>query len=151
MTHEEFMELMVGDLMLGTYDDGESEYDVVVEIDGIDDNSTLVDGDCDISWNPVNIEHAEVEYLDDIRPIPITEDFLLNNGFKKDMSYGFSSKDYGVYHNYDGEEGFSIFRYCTKEDVKRIELPKPMIYVHELQHVLRLCGFKQEAENLKAN
>ena len=71
----------------------------------------------------------------DIRPIPLTEEILVKNGWRKEPT----TID-GDYANWHGE-----IPICQEEDefnYERIEL----IYVHQLQHLLRLCGIEKEIE-----
>jgi len=79
---------------------------------------------------PVTIFTGETVSLNDIKPIPLTEDILVKNGWSKKIMlyknewYG----DIGLFEEH-GE-----FYYM---DLK-IE------YAHQLQHLLRLCGIEKE-------
>lgn len=70
-----------------------------------------------------------------LSPIPITEEILVKNGWRKE-----STTIDGDYANWHGE-----IPICQEEDefnYERIELT----YVHQLQHLLRLCGIEKEIE-----
>lgn len=70
-----------------------------------------------------------------IRPIPLTEEILVKNGWRKE-----SITIDGDYANWLGE-----IPICQEEDefnYERIELT----YVHQLQHLLRLVGVQKEIE-----
>lgn len=72
---------------------------------------------------------------DMVNPIPLTEEILVKNGWRKE-----STTIDGDYANWHGE-----IPICQEEDefnYERIELT----YVHQLQHLLRLCGIDKEIE-----
>lgn len=85
----------------------------------------------------------------DIKPIPVTEDVLLENGFKRTGSFTdiveYSLREIEsilcVYYKVDCENPY-FYAEIANVDVE-IE------YVHELQHLLRLCGWGYLADNLK--
>lgn len=77
----------------------------------------------------------------DIRPIPLTEEILVKNG------WDFTKSDYSVYCKEDtngdaelskDEYGFYWSINCDEYVILRID------YVHQLQHLLRLCGIDKE-------
>lgn len=142
MTHEECMRLMICDILMATCDDGEKLTIFPVVVDGIDENCTLVDGKCNISWHPLLPEHKDIEYADELEPIPLTEEILKANKFEYRGFTAYESMHYDhsvtVYFNKDRE----IFMLIGGEQ-------RWMRYVHELQHALRLCGFNDMAENFK--
>ena len=73
--------------------------------------------------------------LDTCLPIPLTEEILVKNGWRKE-----SITIDGYYANWCGE-----IPICQEEDefnYERIELT----YVHTLQHLLRLVGVQKEIE-----
>jgi hypothetical protein len=73
--------------------------------------------------------------LDRIDPIPLTEEILVKNGWRKE-----SITIDGDYANWHGE-----IPVCQEEEefnYERVELT----YVHQLQHLLRLCGIEKEIE-----
>lgn len=68
-----------------------------------------------------------------IEPIPLTEDILEKNGFKKfaEGQANFDYTDNDIHLEYWIGDG--CFRYYTAE----------IRYVHQLQHLLRLCGVEK--------
>ena len=79
----------------------------------------------------------------DIRPIPLTEDILVKNGFEKTKGGEYKRTRYVMFSDkswvalYTREAGgYSAF------------LNKIVVihYVHQLQHLLRLCGIEKEIE-----
>jgi len=94
-------------------------------------------------WFPTRINNGEdidLAIEGCYAPIPITMQILEKNGFKKGLD------DDGVHFRYtlitDGisfslKYVLSVFEWLGPLDFK---------YVHELQHVLRLCGIKKEIE-----
>ena len=92
----------------------------------------------------VRPEHF-VRSLVEFEPIPLTTEILEKNGFEYDHNYHSWIYDeftisYG--HLIDEEEGDYLFIWVADTSVK-------LTYVHELQHVLRLCGLNELANNLK--
>jgi len=78
-----------------------------------------------------------------IRPIPLTEEILVKNG------WDFTKRKYGVYckedTNHDAElskdgDGFYWSINTDEYEILRID------YVHKLQHLLRLAGIEKEIE-----
>ena len=77
-------------------------------------------------------------FLDDdskINPIDLTEEILVKNGWRKE-----SITIDGDYANWHGE--IPIYQEEDEFNYERIELT----YVHQLQHLLRLCGIDKEIE-----
>jgi hypothetical protein len=75
----------------------------------------------------------------DIRPIPLTEEILEKNGFKKvNMTVDGDYRHYHLHGVCISWEEQSSFWYGEGD----IEFK----YVHELQHLLRLCGIEKEIE-----
>lgn len=79
----------------------------------------------------------------ELSPIPLTEDILVKNG------WDFTKSDYSVYCKEDtnGDVELSKDKYgfywsinCDEYIILRID------YVHQLQHLLRLCGIEKEIE-----
>lgn len=76
--------------------------------------------------------------IDDIQPIPLTPKILRKNGFGNEMSKYLDGDEIEIELNLDDweledEDGFLDCCY-----------QKPITYVHELQHALRLCGIDKE-------
>lgn len=102
----------------------------------------------DIQEKQVSFYYMKYYYLgasyENIHPIPLTEEMLEKNGFEFwDSSYFndivsitfFSTGIYFMCHVYKGEVCDVIERHIN--------------YVHELQHLLRLCGLTDFANNFK--
>ena len=70
------------------------------------------------------------------KPIPLTEDILVKNGFEKfaESQTLFDYTDNDIHLEYWIGDG--CFRYYTAE----------IHYVHQLQHLLRLAGVQKEIE-----
>lgn len=98
--------------------------------------------------------YGEEEFgLEDLRPIPLTPEILEKNGFvANEHIYPYPYYEYIVEED-NLKIGFAFpqgNRTSYKEpwiyiDSERVFVEHlPCIYVHELQHVLRLCGIKKE-------
>lgn len=147
----EVKELMIGDIIqavVETIDDDDNEvvYKVPARVNAIDANGMMgINGDCSILVNYlVENEMDCYEKFDYFEPIPLTEEILLKNGFEFfDSSYFndivsitfFPSCIYFICHVYEGEVCDVIERHIN--------------YVHELQHLLRLCELTDMANNFK--
>lgn len=74
----------------------------------------------------------------DLHPVPLTPEILEKNGFGNEMSKYLDGDEIEIELNLDDweledEDGFLDCCY-----------QKPITYVHELQHALRLCGIDKE-------
>ncbi len=118
---------------------------------------------------PVQILHgADIDRADEIsfQPIPLTAEILEKNGWKKHATYG-NVEDgtleviYMLYQHsfevvFDSKEAISIRHFVSEDDDGYDKLLieyrdngyKPM-YVHTLQHALRLYGLDDLANNFK--
>ena len=75
-------------------------------------------------------------------PIPLTEEILAKNGYKSTPGldfYWLDDKKHCCIKNYDGKRLF-----CYKQGINDIWLV--VKYVHQLQHLLRLCGIEKKIE-----
>lgn len=126
-------ELMIGDWVISNKR-GKSEIVKVVSIDG-GTNCCWLDVDC----------FSGLVDCEDIEPIPLTAEILEKNGFV------FREDDDTIYGEYylHNQSTFAIKMFngylvgtCMGEDLE-------FNYVHELQHVLRLCGLDKLADNFK--
>ena len=83
---------------------------------------------------PRNIRRINPENIEEYEPIPLTPDILEKNGFVKAWNtYRHSLKKWLVL--YKKEFGLSLH---IGEAEFRLD------YVHELQHIMRLCGIDKE-------
>ena len=86
---------------------------------------------------------AEDMDCDDIEPIPLTAEILEKNGFVGELCSN------GI--DYVSEE-YKLRIICKTNDVgwtiyaNHFGLDKKDVFVHELQHALRLCGIEKEIE-----
>ena len=81
--------------------------------------------------------------LSECEPIPITPEFLKRNGFGKAQSLYYLKSLNKIYPC-----PFFI-EYNTVNNCLFVNdgmIPMPITYVHQLQHVLRLCGIEKEVE-----
>lgn len=82
--------------------------------------------------------------LDDITPVPLTDEILKKNGFDYENNVG----DVLEYYNYEiiyntWEHELRILE--NREQILKIKTFDEMC-VHELQHALKLCGINKEIE-----
>lgn len=111
-------------------------------------------------WGPHEIEFNS-DYLEDsIQPIPLTEEILHNNGFKNDViaqksiiaegASNFSviliSEDNRITLNNIDEYLNSFNKWYIHIDTEdmRTMCTAEITYVHELQHLLKLCKIEKE-------
>lgn len=93
----------------------------------------------------VDLPLLMTEYQDNIdgnnvKPIPLTSEILEKNGFRDYFGYGYANNK-GCYC-----EGF----YMNNDFTIRVSnVSRKLNYVHELQHVLRLCVLNDLADNFK--
>lgn len=126
-------ELMIGDWVIGSIVDRGR----VVAIDDEDEYKT--------HHGSVRIKYSEDfagngEWADKISPIPLTPDILEKNGFQKEYARPwmlYRLDNMGLYKQ--------EFGYATSFGMSM----RPLRYVHELQHALRMCGLDKLADNFK--
>lgn len=89
--------------------------------------------------------------LDRVDPIPLTEDILEKNGFERHplwhhctLEVGDGSQIYIPLACGGGIEYVSIYKHFEDLTVRDIDIQIPIHNVHELQHLLRLCGIEKE-------
>lgn len=91
--------------------------------------------------------------IDDISPIPITEEFLLKNGFKRSENHVW--RDYNVDATWDYEtndmQSFTLEKYPNDENLvcgygSCLWNGVNIKYVHELQNAMRLAGIEWEVK-----
>lgn len=85
----------------------------------------------------------------DLVPIPLTEEILVKNGFVYCEAEETCATN--AYHHWqlDGEylalDDFQYWRKEKKDDLPRFSIAGIDVnYVHQLQHLLRLCGIEKE-------
>lgn len=123
------VDLMICDLVTYTGDD---EGPITASIEGINEDSDFgieILGTC--------------ERIEDIEPIHLTAEILEKNCW--------SSTDENLY-TIGIEKVYTFFEYSFSAEMLFINdgrIPKPIRYVHELQHALRLCGLDDLADNFK--
>ena len=140
-------ELMIGDLVCLKDD---TKYKLPLRVDGILKDDVSLEGEGFLGG---------VDGL--IRPIPLTPEILEKNGWYIDPILKCYSDTPSWLYEEGGKEEL-LLRFSTKEstgalgifDGQKIRtmtdfLWKGTLYVHELQHTMRLCGFNGLADNFK--
>ena len=123
-------ELMIGDWVYCSQEGCEGH-----QIDLIDDGNNVVGLD------------GELLLIEDIKPIPLTDEILEHNGFR------ITSEHADYYFEENGEKmDFCMRRMYDQNDMKKqcgwghmsYNILILIDYVHQLQHALRLCGIEKE-------
>lgn len=133
-------ELSVGDWVkaLNYHDDG-SPY--IGQVDGIiKKHGTYY---CVFGVREITVE------IDKCEPIPITAEILVKNNFKWDGMYAYLEIDDTSFVTWYKHEGIVRKHYEHRENkgIETIFQSSPgIVYVHQLQHTLRLCGIEKEIE-----
>lgn len=104
---------------------------------------------------PWGVALSKLVHVDDIEPIKLTEEILVKNGFCENIHY----YPYPTYE-YSDDENF-VVRIAFPQDCDKTEYNKTFCeidakwcdilhidceYVHQLQHLMRLCGIEKEIE-----
>ena len=80
-------------------------------------------------------------WFEDIKPIPLTPEILKKNGWKETQ----------YWHEY--QDGKNTIQCCLPDmrgRIKGVEIENfKCEYVHQYQHLLRLCGLDEIADNFK--
>ena len=121
-------DLMVGDWFKAV--DYNSPFRITAIYDDVVQTQADYQSEIDGNW------YSEAE-IKDLIPIPLTEDILVKNGFGKVNNQYFF-----------GQVEIKELRDCcvitiNKEDA---DIDINIHYVHQLQHLLRLCGIEKEIE-----
>ena len=143
-------ELMVGDIVMAHYDDGESQcYFPAIVIAIFVDRLLCNDG--------VQIKSISSEYSDfcdedsiNIEPIPLTSEILEKNGFKVPIFASILNPERLQFALPTNE--FVPSKFITRNIYDNFFMMNDFIqiqYVHELQHALKLCGLNELADNFK--
>lgn len=90
--------------------------------------------DDDTESYPITLATEETVSLNDVVPIELTEEILVKNGFVKTWNGDWQLKEY------------STIIISKDYYVKIFERSIRIDYVHELQHLLRMCGIEKEIE-----
>lgn len=111
-------------------------------------NDWVFDGSINIQLTPENIFDIYVGNWDEPKPIPLTEEILNINGFIIERSREY----YFIYYSKNDEIVFAL-EYDVEQKDYWVHLGgysnAIFKYVHELQHILRLCGLSDLANNFK--
>lgn len=106
------------------------------------------------SGKPIHVTLATLSCKVDVKPMPLTEEMLVKSGFPRDLdeenkSY-WDDEDKDKYRLYKFNAKYPYFhlievigqndRYFWVEDHCTIKIH----YVHEFQHLLKLCGIEKE-------
>lgn len=128
------------DLMLGDFVYVARGYDKHLTIEKV--KGIIADKD---EPYPVTISTGETVSLNDIKPIPITEDILEKNGFEYERNVGYIFDDYDgnvvIYDDYNNR-----LKILQNHDVSFNRECFSKVCVHYLQHALRLCEIRKEIE-----
>jgi len=156
-------ELQINDWVALRYEKNGKAVDTHVQIDAIIADSSQ----CVFSPTIWGRGRGTLGNGDNLYPIPITKEMLLNNGFRYERDYG------QYYHSVLGELGDigshqyvrigwtplgDIYQYevhnCEGVKVSSLEPSRTVygncsLHLHELQHALRLCGLNKIADGWK--
>lgn len=123
------------------------------KIQAIDSIDAEIQADDDLYYIGEDRYHSE----DKIEPIPLTPEILEKNGFERGVII--PSK---FYRNIDNERlmfcsygscyglGYVHWNESNDADIMhRLEVQQPIMYIHQMQHALRLFGLDQLADNFK--
>lgn len=128
-------ELMIGD-WVEVILNSEKHFAQVQMIDGYGDNATSNECVCDAIYYSI----------DELKPIQLTAEILEKNGFNQVIN----TCKIKTYHR----KPINVIMFSTPEItilpeesfiIKNLKIQ----YVHEFQHILRLCGMNELADNFK--
>lgn len=104
---------------------------------------SFIDQYGDIGLGMDDESHEGPYQPEDIQPIALTDEILVANGFVRHYDYGYAHKHFCIERCFYGQEGFG--KVITNGGEFR--LSQPLMYVHELQHIMRLVGDIDLADN----
>ena len=129
----EITDLMLNDYVMIHCFDGS---DIVIKVTRIEGEGGTVYG--------VSKQGSHWANIEDTRPIPLTPEILEKNFESEGNIFGY--KDYKLNQDYTLEnrgERFSLVRKCN-DFISSTFWVCDILYVHELQHALKLCCVKKE-------
>lgn len=128
----------------------------VISVFEIDEYRNVINNEADGYCSETNIG------IDDVEPIPLTQSILEDNGFVlQDSWYRWRKYDNEIAIKFPYTDSYYQYveicytKLCyNPEDVTETEYGMNFVFkntvnVHELQHVLRLCGLNDLADNPK--
>ena len=134
-------ELMIGDWVGRVFDDKRIDYR---QVDWI-------------RTGEIGMRYQKVWAIGCIEPIPLTPEILEKNGFERSVVIPSN-----FYRNIDNERlifsphsscyGLGYVHWDESNDadiMHRLEVQQPIMYIHQMQHALRLFGLDQLADNFK--
>ena len=123
------------------------------KIQAIDSIDAEILADDDLYYVGEDRCHSE----DKIEPIPLTPEILEKNGFERGVVIPSN-----FYRNIDNERlifsphsscyglGYVHWNESNDADIMhRLEVQQPIMYIHQMQHALRLFGLDELADNFK--
>ena len=138
-------DLMIGDWVLIN--------NIPHKIQAIDSIDAEIQADDEIYYVGEDRCHSE----DKIEPIPLTPEILEKNGFERGVVIPSN-----FYRNIDNERlifsphsscyglGYVHWNESNDADIMhRLEVQQPIMYIHQMQHALRLFGLEELADNFK--
>ena len=128
--------MKANELMIGDYIIRKNAPKEILIVDAIDSIRNIVYLDLD--------GLGITEKLENIEPIPLTQKILEKNGFYHEYNVGYVMEEYEneiIYNLWDRK--LRILK--NREQIFNLEYFDEMC-VHELQHVLRLCGIEKTIE-----
>ena len=128
--------MKANELMIGDYVIRKNAPKEILIVDAIDSISNIVYLDLD--------GLGITEKLENIEPIPLTQKILEKNGFYHEYNVGYVMEEYEneiIYNLWDRK--LRILK--NREQILNLEYFDEMC-VHELQHILRLCGIEKTIE-----
>lgn len=123
------------DLMTGDYVQHKRTKEVIWIFE-IDADRNVINNEPDGYCSEKNI------FIDDIEPIPLTPEILEKNGFERFFPETWVGG--GLMLQRASDCGYRIVVTCDFDDEETNNTPFVILYVHELQHALRLCRIEKE-------
>lgn len=133
-------DLMVGDWFKSV--DYNSPFRITAIYDDVVQTQADYQSEIDGNW------YSEAE-IKDLVPIPLTEEILVKNGFsykhKEETCSTCSYHHWQLVGEYLALDDCQYWRKEKKDDLPRFRIAGIDVnYVHQLQHLLRLCGIEKQ-------
>lgn len=133
-------DLMIGDWVLIN--------DAPHKIQAIDSIDAEIQADDELYY----IGEDRFNFRDKIEGIPITEDFFLENDWENicKMFIQYFVKNVGKFHlQIINNKLYIWFDYSPNDWTEDANVKAPIKYIHDIQHILRLYGLNELADNFK--
>ena len=124
------------------------------------DDKRIIEDYRQVDWirtGEIGMRYQKVWAIGCIEPILLTPEILEKNGFERSVIipskfYRNTDNERLIFCSYGSCYGLGYVHWNESNDadiMHRLEVQQPIMYIHQMQHALRLFGLDQLADNFK--